>query len=66
MTKTTPTIQDMLHELLDSLGFDAMARDVLTETDKPRLQRYARIIVRNSKPEFQYALSLRFKRINLL
>ena len=34
--------------ILASLGFEAMSREVIGETDGERLGRYARVIVRNS------------------
>jgi len=43
-----PTIQDALSELLDALGFKTMAREVKAETDKQRLSRYARVIIKNT------------------
>lgn len=41
-----------LSALLLALGFNAMANEVLTETDRDRLIRYARVIIKNS-PEAQ-------------
>jgi len=57
----TPTIQDAMSELLAALGFDAMAREVKAEQDVERLRQYARIIVKQSKPEFKMALANRFR-----
>jgi Ni2+-binding GTPase involved in maturation of urease and hydrogenase len=58
---TTPTIQDALSELLDALGFAAMAADVITETDQERLRKYARIIVKQSPQSHKLALANRFR-----
>lgn len=41
-------IQDAMSELLDALGFEAMAREVKTEEDIARLRQYYRIIVKNT------------------
>lgn len=40
------TVQTMLQEFLATLGFEAMARDVVSEKDPARLQHYARVILR--------------------
>jgi hypothetical protein len=37
-----------MSRLLESLGFDAMAKEVIGETDGERLGKYARVIIRNS------------------
>jgi len=44
----TNTIQEAMSEVLGSLGFDAMAAGVVSETDGDRLGKYARVIIRNS------------------
>lgn len=44
-------IRPGLSALLGALGFDAMARDVRTETDPKRLDRYARIARKQAPPE---------------
>ena len=36
--------------LLTALGFDSMAAGVATESDPERLAKYAKVIVKNSKP----------------
>ena len=46
------TTNNVLSALLLALGFNAMANEVLTETDRDRLIRYARVIIKNS-PEAQ-------------
>lgn len=62
----TATIQDALSQLLAALGFDAMAREVKTETDKTTLGKYARIIIRTSPQDKKMALTSRFKALNLI
>lgn len=54
-------IQDAMSELLQALGFDAMAREVKSEEELDRLRLYARIIVKQSKPEFQNKLANQFR-----
>ena len=49
----TPTIQDAMSEMLDAMGFEAMAREVKGETETDILRKYARVIVKNSRPEFK-------------
>jgi hypothetical protein len=44
------TTQTALSLLLTGLGFEAMAREVLTENDTDRLRKYAAIVVKNSPP----------------
>jgi hypothetical protein len=41
-------ITTAMSELLKALGFEAMAKEVIGETDGERLRRYARVIIRNS------------------
>ncbi len=60
------TINDCLSELLSALGFDCMAADVKGETDKRRLGRYARIIVKQSSEPYKTQLFYRFKSLNLI
>lgn len=55
------TIQDAMSELLAALGFETMAREVKTEQDLGRLRQYARIIVKQSKPEFRLQLANMFR-----
>lgn len=45
------TIQTALSALLDALGFDQMASDVLTEYEDDRLSRYARVVIKNTHDE---------------
>lgn len=42
-------MQKAMSEVLAALGFEAMARDVLSETENERLARYARVCIRNSR-----------------
>lgn len=62
MTKTIP---EALSELLASLGFDAMARDVLTD-DRKRWNIYARVILKNASAEKRRELHSRFAALNLI
>ena len=60
------TMQDAMSALLFALGFDAMAEAVKTETDKERLCRYARVIVKQSPAEKKLALANNFRLAGLL
>lgn len=62
----TKAVAQMLQEFLASLGFDAMARDVAGETDWSRLQRYARIVLKQSPQEQQVAIKSRFAALRLV
>jgi hypothetical protein len=44
-------IQDGMAEILKTLGFDAMAAGVKTETDLERLHRYAAVIIKRVPAE---------------
>jgi hypothetical protein len=52
--------------LLEALGFTAMAKDVLTETDPDRLRRYARIIIKQSPKDKQHVLATKFYALNVI
>jgi hypothetical protein len=60
------TIQAMLSEMLSAQGFGAMARDVQTETEAPRLQRYARVVLKNATPEQRRQIAPRFALLRLV
>jgi hypothetical protein len=62
----TPTIQNAMSALLFALGFDAMALAVKTETDRDRLSRYARVIVKQSPADKKLALANNFRLAGLL
>jgi hypothetical protein len=62
----TPTIQNAMSALLFALGFDAMASAVKTETDRDRLSRYARVIVKQSPANKKLALANNFRLAGLL
>lgn len=47
------TAQQAMSLLLTALGFDAMAAGVATETNPQRLAKYAKVIVKNSKPDMK-------------
>ncbi len=66
MPSTAPTIQDAMSALLLALGFDAMAREVKTETEHDRLARYARIIVKQSPAAQRLELANRFRMLGYL
>ena len=42
-----PRIQDAMSELLDSMGFSRMAKEVRLEEELDTLRKYARMIVKN-------------------
>ena len=66
----THTVQDALSEMLSSLGYGQMARDVKTERDKATLRRYAAFIVRQlnrqGKRELAKQAQERFYRLRRL
>jgi arginyl-tRNA synthetase len=49
-TSNSVSAQEAMSLLLKALGFDAMAAGVATESDPERLAKYAKVIVKNSKP----------------
>lgn len=59
------SIQEALSQMLAALGFGAMSRDVKTETDKARLSKYARIILKNSPEAQKHEIATRFYTLNL-
>ena len=60
------TIQTAMAELLGALGFATMAEEVLGETERDRLARYARLIVRQTQDaRTKTALLSRFRALNL-
>ena len=59
-------IAKMLQEFLSALGFDAMARDVATETDFSRLQQYARVVLKQSMEAERRAIHSRFAVLRLV
>lgn len=63
---STSTIQGAMAALLLALGFDAMAEAVKTETDRERLSRYARVIVKQSPADKKLALANNFRLAGLL
>jgi hypothetical protein len=65
VTRNNPTTPDALSALLSALGFAAMARDVLTETDHARLSRSAGIIVRNTPEPQRHAVHVRLALLGL-
>lgn len=60
------TRQQALSALLAALGFEAMARDVLIETDAERLVRYAGIIIRKSPQPARAQLVSSFRALRVL
>jgi trans-aconitate methyltransferase len=59
-------MNQMLSEWLKALGFDAMARDVLTEQDQTVLQRYARIIIKQVPQDQKQSVYTRFALLRLV
>lgn len=59
-------VRPALRAMLETLGFTAMARDVATETDWARLQRYARIILKQWPQEQRQAIRARFAVLRLV
>jgi hypothetical protein len=55
-----------LSELLDALGFAAMARDVKTEDDPKRLSHYARIILKQAPQDKKLGLKRMFLTLRLI
>jgi len=62
----TAQVTQMLQEFLSALGFDAMARDVATETDWTRLQQYARVVLKQSPEAERRAIHSRFALLRLV
>lgn len=60
------TTQTALSALLNALGFEAMARDVLTETDSGNLARYARIIIKQSPQAARAQLVSSFRQLRVI
>lgn len=61
-----PTIQDALSALLLALGFEAMAKGVLTETDRDRMMRYARVVLKNAPADARAEITPRLRIAGLL
>jgi len=59
------TIQQAMSDLLSAMKFEQMAKDVLGETEKDRLCRYARVIVKSARPAEKMALASKFRLLNL-
>lgn len=59
------TIQNAMSELLSAQGFTTMARDVLNETDKSRLAKYAKVVIKNAPREMQATLANKFRLVGL-
>jgi len=62
----TKAITEMLRSFLDALGFAAMARDVVSETDIDRIRHYARVVLKNSPVERKEAIRARFVMLRLV
>lgn len=54
-----------MSEILKALGFGAMAKDVIGESDNERLTKYARVIIKNSPMEKRQHLFQLFNSQNL-
>lgn len=62
----TKAITEMLREFLSALGFEAMARDVVSETEWSRIQHYARIVLKQAPADKKLALRSRFAMLRLV
>lgn len=62
----TKAIAHMLAVMLGALGFDAMARDAETETDRARLKLYARVALKNAPQDSKIAIKSRFALLGLI
>jgi hypothetical protein len=60
------TVQQMLGEFLGAMGFEAMAHDVQSETDRARLQRYARVVLKQLPADRKRAVHSRFALLGLV
>ena len=65
MTTNTADITTGMSQLLKALGFDAMAENVIGETDGERLGKYARVIIRNSPQANKARLLALFRSQNI-
>lgn len=54
-----------MSQLLKALGFDAMAKEVVSENDRARLTKYAAVIIKNSPKESRPRLFELFNSQNL-
>lgn len=54
-----------MSDLLAAMKCEQMAKDVLSETEKDRLCRYARVIVKSARPAEKMALASKFRLLNL-
>jgi len=56
-----------MSDTLDILGFKAMSKDILTETDLQRVSRYARVILHNMKSSpYKKQVFYRYKLLGLI
>ena len=63
---TVEQLRPMLREFLDALGFEKMAKEVQAETEWPRFQQYARIIVKQTgDPSARIKIANRFRLLGL-
>lgn len=58
------TVNKMLSELLEAYGFIQMSRDVMVETDKNRLARYARVVSKAENRENRMAYGAKLQLAN--
>lgn len=61
-----PSVQQMLNTFLVPMGFEAMAADVLTETDPDKLRKYARVILRQLPEDKKMKVFTRFAMLKLV
>lgn len=64
--KSLPTVQVALSSLLAALRFEAMSKEVLTETNPERLSRFARFILRHSPANITDKLAVNFRALGLI
>lgn len=59
------TTNNALSALLLALGFNQMAEDVLKETERERLVRYAKVIIKNCPDAQRAAIVRNLRALNL-
>jgi hypothetical protein len=59
-------IQDAIAELLDSLGFRAMANDALRETDPAMMARYGKVILRWAPESHRRQIQVRLFKLGVI
>lgn len=62
---TAPQLTDAMSAMLKALGFEAMAKEIIGESDTERLTKYARVIIKNSPEASRHRLFQLFNSQNL-